>query len=87
MMYETLTSAIEHDIAVITLNRPAVMNALNTQMRAEITDAVRQAGQSARVVVLTGAGRAFCDVLLVAGGHYATLLAQVGVNDHPGASA
>ena len=61
MMYETLTSAIEHDIAVITLNRPAVMNALNTQMRAEITDAVRQAGQSARVVVLTGAGRAFCS--------------------------
>ncbi len=60
-MYETLTSAIEHDIAVITLNRPAVMNALNTQMRAEITDAVRQAGQSARVVVLTGAGRAFCS--------------------------
>ena len=34
-----------------------------------------------------GAGRAFCDVLLVAGGHYATLLAKVGVNDHPGASA
>ena len=61
MMYETLTSAIEHGIAVITLNRPAVMNALNTQMRAEITDAVRQAGQSARVVVLTGAGRAFCS--------------------------
>ena len=60
-MYETLTSAIEHDIAVITLNSPAVMNALNTQMRAEITDAVRKAGQSARVVVLTGAGRAFCS--------------------------
>lgn len=34
-----------------------------------------------------GAARAFCDVLLVAGGHYADLLAQVGVNDHPGASA
>jgi 3-deoxy-D-manno-octulosonate 8-phosphate phosphatase (KDO 8-P phosphatase) len=34
-----------------------------------------------------GAARAFCDLLLVAGGHYATLLAQVGVHDHPGASA
>lgn len=34
-----------------------------------------------------GAARAFCDLLLVAGGHYARLLAQVGVNDHPGASA
>ena len=34
-----------------------------------------------------GAARAFCDLLLVAGGHYAALLAQVGVNDHRGASA
>lgn len=34
-----------------------------------------------------GAARAFCDLLLVAGGHYARLLAQVGVDDHPGASA
>ena len=34
-----------------------------------------------------GAARAFCDLLLVAGGHYAALLAQVGVHDHPGASA
>jgi 3-deoxy-D-manno-octulosonate 8-phosphate phosphatase (KDO 8-P phosphatase) len=34
-----------------------------------------------------GAARAFCDVLLVAGGHYARLLAQVGLSDHKGASA
>ena len=51
MIYETLTYGIDHDIAVITLNRPTVMNALNTQMRAEITHAMRQAGQAARVVV------------------------------------
>ena len=61
MIYETLTYAVDHDIAVITLNRPRVMNALNSQMRAEITDAVGQAGQAARVVVLTGSGRAFCS--------------------------
>ena len=61
MIYETLTYGIDHDIAVITLNRPTVMNALNTQMRAEITDAMRQAGQTARVVVVTGSGRAFCS--------------------------
>ena len=54
MIYETLTYAIDCDVAVITLNRPSVMNALNTQMRAEITHAMRQAGQAARVVVLTG---------------------------------
>ena len=34
-----------------------------------------------------GAARAFCDVLLVASGHYARLLAQVGVNAHAGPSA
>ncbi len=34
-----------------------------------------------------GAARAFCDLLLVAGGHYARLLAQVGVSAHKGPSA
>ena len=34
-----------------------------------------------------GAGRAFCDLLLVAGGHYARLLAQVGISSHTGPSA
>jgi 2-(1,2-epoxy-1,2-dihydrophenyl)acetyl-CoA isomerase len=36
------------------------MNALNAQMRAEILNAVRRAGETARVLVLTGEGRAFC---------------------------
>lgn len=34
-----------------------------------------------------GAARAFCDLLLVAGGHYARLLAQVGVDMNAGPSA
>ena len=34
-----------------------------------------------------GAARAFCDVLLVASGRYASLLAQVGVSAHTGPSA
>ena len=34
-----------------------------------------------------GAVRALCDLLLVAGGHYARLLAQVGVHAHKGPSA
>ncbi|MYM54067.1 2-(1,2-epoxy-1,2-dihydrophenyl)acetyl-CoA isomerase [Rhodobacteraceae bacterium GS-10] len=37
------------------------MNALNTRMRAEIADAAREAAKSARVLVITGAGRAFCS--------------------------
>lgn len=61
MQYETIAFDITDDIALITLNRPEVMNALSTQMRAELLHAVRAGGKSARVVVLTGAGRAFCS--------------------------
>lgn len=61
MDYQTITSTLEEGIATITLDRPDVMNALSTQMRAEITHAVLEAGRAARVVVLTGAGRAFCS--------------------------
>ena len=59
--YQTIRFAIEEDIARITLNRPDKMNALNTQMRAEITDAAQEAGRMARVLVITGEGRAFCS--------------------------
>jgi 2-(1,2-epoxy-1,2-dihydrophenyl)acetyl-CoA isomerase len=61
MQYDMIAYSVVEDLATITLNRPDVMNALNTQMRAEITDAMRRAAREARVVVLTGAGRAFCS--------------------------
>jgi 2-(1,2-epoxy-1,2-dihydrophenyl)acetyl-CoA isomerase len=61
MQYETLTMDISDDVALITFRRPDVMNALNTQMRAEITHAVTLGGHEARVVVMTGEGRAFCS--------------------------
>jgi 2-(1,2-epoxy-1,2-dihydrophenyl)acetyl-CoA isomerase len=61
MDYQTITLNVHDDVAVITLNRPDVMNALNTQMRAEITQAVREAEDDARVLVITGAGKAFCS--------------------------
>jgi len=58
--YSTITLGIKDDIALLTLNRPDKLNALNAQMRAEITDACGFAGRHARVLVLTGRGRAFC---------------------------
>jgi len=42
MIYDTLQVTLENDVAVIRLNRPDVMNALNTQMRAELTAAFRK---------------------------------------------
>lgn len=57
-------------IATITLNRPQALNALHIGVIAEMIDAVdrvRDEG-TARVLVLTGAGRAFCSGADLAGG-------------------
>jgi 2-(1,2-epoxy-1,2-dihydrophenyl)acetyl-CoA isomerase len=61
MGFETILYDVTGGVAVITLNRPAVMNALSSVMRAEMLAAVHRAEGEARVLVLTGAGRAFCS--------------------------
>ncbi|TMV90311.1 2-(1,2-epoxy-1,2-dihydrophenyl)acetyl-CoA isomerase [Thioclava sp. BHET1] len=61
MTFQAISYAIEEGVAQITLNRPDVMNALNTQMRAELHEAIARAQTEARVIVITGAGRAFCS--------------------------
>jgi 2-(1,2-epoxy-1,2-dihydrophenyl)acetyl-CoA isomerase len=61
MDYQAITYRLEGDVALLTLNRPEVMNALDTQMRAEILHAVKASYDTARVIVLTGAGAAFCS--------------------------
>jgi 2-(1,2-epoxy-1,2-dihydrophenyl)acetyl-CoA isomerase len=61
MEYQTITYEVADNVAVITLNRADKMNALTTQMRAEIAHAATQSSRDARVLVLTGAGRAFCS--------------------------
>ncbi|MBX3608712.1 MAG: enoyl-CoA hydratase/isomerase family protein [Hydrogenophaga sp.] len=60
--YETLTVEVEGGVARLTLNRPEVMNAINRQMAAELTDALHMLGtrDDVRVVVLQGAGGNFC---------------------------
>ena len=61
MSYQTIRYEISEGLAVITLNRPEVMNALNAPLRAELTEALHRARGDARAIVLTGAGRAFCS--------------------------
>lgn len=61
MHYETITYVEADSLGIVTLNRPEVMNALSSQMRAELLHAVKAAGKSARALVMTGAGRAFCS--------------------------
>ena len=61
MTYQTISVTIAGGVGLITLNRPEVMNALNRQMRAELLAALHDVAARARVIVLTGAGRAFCS--------------------------
>ncbi|HEV3108852.1 MAG TPA: enoyl-CoA hydratase-related protein [Candidatus Binataceae bacterium] len=61
--YETLLVESRDGIAVVTLNRPEVLNAYNPKMGREIRAALRTLAGDAesRVVILTGAGRGFCS--------------------------
>jgi 2-(1,2-epoxy-1,2-dihydrophenyl)acetyl-CoA isomerase len=56
MGYRTIKYDVVHDVATLTLNRPEMINGLNSAMRHEILDAVLDAGRSARVLMITGAG-------------------------------
>ncbi len=58
MAYETITVEVEEGIATITFNRPKVLNALNSDLLQEFSQALAEieADESIRVLVLTGAG-------------------------------
>lgn len=60
---EVKTVSVEAGVAVVTLNRPQVMNALNIQLRTEIMQLAQEldANPDVQVVIFTGAGdKAFC---------------------------
>jgi enoyl-CoA hydratase/carnithine racemase len=62
MSYESIMYDVEDRIGTITLNRPERMNTFGDTLLPEWADAVRRAQEDddVRVVVVTGAGRAFC---------------------------
>lgn len=61
MTTQTITVTHQDGITRIALNRPEVRNALNSTMRAELTETLRNLPQDTRCVVLTGTGQAFCS--------------------------
>ena len=63
MDYRCIRLELSENVATITFNRPQVLNAFSPQMVTELLHALdRLAGEErARVLVLTGAGRAFCS--------------------------
>lgn len=63
MMEEQLVlQQLDNGILTLTLNRPDKLNALNPPMMRQLTEAMTEAAANhqARVVVITGAGKAFC---------------------------
>jgi len=62
MHYKTILVEKRDGIAIITFNRPEKLNALNIEMRIEFLNALDELelDDEIRVVIVTGAGRAFC---------------------------
>jgi methylglutaconyl-CoA hydratase len=60
MGYTTLTFQTDGEVATIALTRPEKRNAISVQMISDLLAALEQAETSARVVILTGSGKAFC---------------------------
>ncbi len=77
MAYERIILEKRDRIAKITLNRPKELNAIDKATHLELQDALKniEADPEARVVIITGAGRAFC-----AG---ADLKYAISLNDRP----
>ena len=82
-----LTNRTGH-ILTITLNRPAAMNAITSEMLADLNTALKDADddKTVRAVILTGAGRAFCSGLdlkqAASGGGIAGALSGKGGANH-----
>lgn len=61
MAYETILTEIEDHVGLITLNRPKVLNALNSQLMGELGTALTamQADHNVRCIIITGCEKAF----------------------------
>lgn len=62
MNFETVNYELNETVAIVTMNRPEALNALSLQLSKDLRSAFERAiSDSARAVILTGAGRAFCS--------------------------
>jgi len=88
--YREIRYEVEDQIATLTFNRPEHRNPISADMLEEVASAVRaaQRDDSVRVLVITGAGRAFCSggdvksmaqVASAGGGALSTRQEQVGL--------
>ena len=58
-----VNTEVRDNVAIITLNRPEVRNAINDQMRQELIATFEWADRSREIrsIILTGAGKGFCS--------------------------
>lgn len=68
MAYSKIELERDGDVVIIRLNDPATLNAVTLQTIEEIGAALDEITGSARAMVLTGAGRAFCSGANLSGG-------------------
>ncbi|CUH64813.1 putative enoyl-CoA hydratase echA8 [Thalassovita gelatinovora] len=81
MAYETIIVEVEDHIALVKLNRPDAMNALNGQLLTELADAMKaaQANDKVRCIVLTGSEKAFAagaDIKMMSDKTYTEVLTE-----------
>ena len=76
--YATVLIAIDDGVATLTLNRPEALNAFDMTLDREFHEAMWEldADESVRVIVVTGAGKAFSSGLDLSGGGAALSGAQ-----------
>ena len=94
MTYQNILTKIEDGVGVITLNRPKALNALNSELLAELVAALQAWDQddAVRVVVLTGSEKAFAagaDIKEMAGKSYMDMYKSnlfAAANDRIGAT-
>lgn len=62
MSFETIEFSVEDGVGILRLNRPETLNSFNTQMHAEVREALRRArtDREIRCLLITGNGRGFC---------------------------
>jgi enoyl-CoA hydratase/carnithine racemase len=65
-MSDTVLTTVDGDVAHVVLNRPQARNAITVELAAALRDALAAAAETARVIVIRGAGGTFC-----AGGDFA----------------
>jgi enoyl-CoA hydratase len=61
LTYQNILTAVEDQIAIVTLNRPKALNALNHELMSELVNALEgfDRDENVRVIILTGSERAF----------------------------